>query len=231
MQAQEIKDKLKSLINEASSIDPSLERRLIEINRWVKDVKPGSLTSKRFVVAFLLQIIRDAEAWLRLKSLVSEQEQQLALDQLKPTVKYWYGYLFFQWLNKNDSKFHIWRQKLMAEEFGQRDAGVIESLTNIIRHRQGTVVQRYIADLSMATDIIISSRQNQPLCIQLTTLSEQFSQRKSQDWENTLRFWEIERGLFLSFNPTATDFENQLVNIALYNSDNLRIDSYLRFSL
>lgn len=231
MQATEIKEKLQSLINEASSIDPSLEKRLVEINRWVKYVKPGSLTSKRFVVAFLLQIIRDAEAWLRLKSLASEQEQQLALEQLKPTVKYWYSYLFAQWLNKNDPKFHIWRQKLMAGEFSQRDARVIEALTNMIRRRQGTVVQRYIADFSMATDIIISSRQNQPLCIQLTTLSDQFSQAKSKDWENTLRFWEIERGLFLSFNPTANDFENQLVNIALHNSDNLRTDIYLRFSL
>lgn len=230
MQAKEIKEKLKSLINEASSIDPSLERRLIEINRWVKDVKPGSLTSKRFVIAFLLQIIRDAEAWLRLKSLASE-EQQLALEQLKPTVKYWYGYLFAQWLNKQDPKFHIWRQKLMAGEYSQGDARVIEALTNIIRRRQGTVVQRYIADFSMATDIIISSRQNQPLCIQLTTLSNQFSQAKSKDWESTLRFWEIERGLFLSFNPTTNDFENQLVNIALHNSDNLRTDIYLRFSL
>jgi hypothetical protein len=231
LQAKEIKDKLKSLINEASSIDPSLERRLVEVNRWVKDVKPGSLTSKRFVVAFLLQIIRDAEAWLRLKSLISEQEQQFALDQLKPTVKYWYGYLFLQWLNKNDPKFHIWRQKLMAGEFNQKDARVIESLTKIIRRRQGTVVQRYIADLSMATDIIISNRQNQPLCLQLTTISEQFSQAKSKDWENTLRFWEIERGLFLSFNPRTDDFENQLVNIALYNSDNLKKKTYLRFSL
>ncbi|MCC3431771.1 MAG: hypothetical protein JGK08_17600, partial [Microcoleus sp. PH2017_04_SCI_O_A] len=52
MQAQEIKDKLNSLISEADLIDPSLARRLDEINRWVKDVKPGSLTAKKFVLAF-----------------------------------------------------------------------------------------------------------------------------------------------------------------------------------
>lgn len=231
MQAKEIKDKLKSLIREASAIDPCLARRLDEINRWVKDVKPGSLTSKRFVVAFLLQIIRDAEAWLRLKSL-SEQEQQLAFDKLKPAVKYWYSYLFDKWLNENDPKFQLWRQKLMAGQFSQKDADLIRAIDNIIKLRQGTVVQRYIADLSMATDMIISSKQQEkPLCLQLTTVSEQFSQTKSEDWENTLRFWEIERGLFLSFNPSKTDFENQIANIALYNSDNLNTGIYLKFSL
>lgn len=231
MQAIEIKEKLKSLIIEADSLDPSLARRLNEINRWVKDVRPGSLTSKRFVVAFLLQIIRDAEAWLRLKSLASEEDQQLALDQLKPAVKYWYGYLFSQWLNKNDPKFHIWRQKLMAGEFNQEDADLIKSITSIIQRRQGTVVQRYIADLSMATDIIVSSRRELPLCLQLTTLSDEHSQEKSESWENTLRFWEIERGLFLSFNPSETDFKNQIVNIALHNSDNLSTGRYLKFIL
>jgi len=52
LQAQEIKDKLNSLISAADPIDPSLARRLDEINRWVKDVKPGSLTAKKFVMAF-----------------------------------------------------------------------------------------------------------------------------------------------------------------------------------
>jgi hypothetical protein len=92
-------------------------------------------------------------------------------------------------------------------------------------------VQRYIADLSMATDIIISSREEQPLCLQLTTISAKFSQKKSEDWENTLRFWEIEKGLFLSFNPRETNFVNLVVNIALYNSNNLRRGVYLKFIL
>lgn len=231
MQGKEIKDKLKSLINEASSIDPSLARRLEEINRWVKDVKPGSLTAKRFVIAFLLQMIRDSEALLLVKSLPSEEEQQLAFGELKPILRYWYSYLFPKWLNENDPKFYIWRQKLMAGDFSQKDASLIEAIANLIKRRQGTIVQRYVADLSMATDIIISSSQEKPLCIQLTTLSDEFAQEKSENWENTLRFWEIERGLFLSFNPSETDFVNQIVNVALYNSDHLRIGFYLKFSL
>ena len=231
MQAIEIKDKLKSLIIEASVLDPSLARRLDEINRWVKDVRPGSLTSKKFVVAFLIQIIRDSQLWLDIKALASEEEKQSYYEEMTPTEKYWYGQLFPKWLSDNDPKFYIWRRKLMAGEFRREDAQLIESITNMIKRRQGSVVQRYIADLSMATDIIVSSRLELPLCIQLTTLSEEFYQEKSEEWANTLQLWGIERGLFLSFNPGETDFENQIVNISLYNSDNLRQGFYLKFRL
>ena len=231
MQGKDIQEKLASLIEEASAIDPSLATRLDEINRWVKDVKPGLLTAKRFVMLFLLQVIRDAEAWIILKSIPSEEEQQAAFDALQPTLKYWYSYLFPKWLSENDPKFYIWRQKLMAGVFSQEDARLIESVANSVKRRGGTVVQRYIADLSMATDIIVSGRQNKPLCLQLTTLSEEFSQEKLEDWKDTLRFWEIERGLFLSYNPRATDFVNQIVNITLYNSDNLRTEAYLKLIL
>ncbi|MEW6498092.1 MAG: hypothetical protein AB1589_37165 [Cyanobacteriota bacterium] len=231
MQGKEIQEKLKSLIKEASAIDSSLATRLDEIYRWVKDVKPGSLTAKKFVILFLLQIIKDAEAWLIVKSLPSEEEQQSAFDALQPTLKYWYSDLFPKWLSENDPKFYIWRQKLMAEEFSQEDTRLLEAVANTVTRRGGTVVQRYIADLSMATDIIVSSRQNKSLCIQLTTLSDEFSQNKSEDWENTLQFWEIDRGLFLSYNPSAANYVNQIVNIALYNSNHLKTGVYLKFSL
>ncbi|QLE42065.1 hypothetical protein FD723_17660 [Nostoc sp. C052] len=231
MQAKEIKTQLTLLIEEASIIDPGLAKRLEEINRWVKDIKPGSLTAKRFVILFLQQMIQDAEVWLKLKSLPSEEEQQSALRVLNPTLKYWYGYLFPKWLSGNDPKFYIWRRKLMAGEFNQEDAKLIGSIANNIKSCGGTTVLRYVADLSMATDIIVSSTQKSPLCIQLTSVSEEFSQEKFDHWENTLIFWAIDRGLFLSYNPRATDFVNQIVNILLYNSDNLSIGSYLKFNL
>lgn len=220
-----------SLIREASSIDPSLARRLDEINRWVKDVKPGSLTTKRFVILFLQQIIRDAQIWLDIKAIASVEEQQLYYEQMTATEKYWYSELFCQWLSENDPKFSIWRQKLMAGEFSQEDADLMKSVVNNIERRGGTVVQRYIADLSMATDIIISSRQEKSLCVQLTRVSDEFSQEKSQDWETTLLNWGIERGLFLSYNPAKPDFVNQIANMALYNSDNIKVGLYLKFSL
>jgi hypothetical protein len=231
VQAKEIKDKLKLLHTEASVIAPHLAIRLDEINRWVKDVKPGSLTAKRFVMLFLLQIISDAEVWLRLKSLPSQEEQYLALNALPPTLKYWYSYLFPKWLNEKDLKFYIWKQKLMSGEFIQKDKELIECVTNSIKLHGGTVVKRYIADFSMATDIIVSSRQDNPLCIQLTSLSDGLSQQKFNDWENTLRYWEIKRGLFLSYNPSAKHFVNQIVYLILHNSDNLRLGAYLKFSL
>ena len=231
MQAKDIKKRLKKLIEEASVVDPNLESRLNEIDRWVGDIKIGSLTAKRFLILFLEQIIRDAEAWLRFKSLPSQKEQQAAMEALNPTLKYWYDYLFPKWLAYNDPKFYIWRRRLMAGKFTQNDASLIAAVANNIQLRGGTVVQRYIADLSMSTDIIVSGRQKESLCVQITSLSKEFCQEKSNDWESTLRFWGIERGLFLSYNPGESSFVNQIANITLYNSNHLKISVYLRFNM
>lgn len=229
MQAKEIKEKLKSLIEQASSIDQNLARRLDEINRWVKNIKPGSLTAKPFVIAFLLEVITDSTIWLIVKSLPSEEEQKTKFEQMTPIERYWYAYLFPRWFNASDSKFYIWKQKLMAGEFNQLDDDIIKLIAQDIVSREGSFWQRYIADLSMATDLIVS-RNNEPLCIQVTSLSEEFNYQKYQAWQNTLRSWEIERGLFLSYNPKDADFVNQLVNVALYNSDYLSGGKYLKFS-
>ncbi|MEA5593969.1 hypothetical protein [Rivularia sp. UHCC 0363] len=230
MQAKDIKNRLKSLIREASIVDPSLASRLDEIDRWVKDLKPGSLTAKKFVILFLEQVIRDAEAWLRVKSLPTYEEQQAAFNALKPSLKFWYSYLFPKWLNENDAKFYIWRQKLMSGEFAGEDIDFIASVINNVQRRGGTVVKRYIADLSMATDIIVSSKSDKSLCVQLTSLSEEFFQEKSNNWESTLRFWKIDKGLLLSYNPGVTDFVDRIVNVTLYNSDNLETGIYLTFN-
>ncbi|MFN6464232.1 MAG: hypothetical protein RMZ41_020785 [Nostoc sp. DedVER02] len=230
MQATEIKDKLKSLTLQASSVDENLARRLEEINRWVKNIKPGSLTAKPFVIAFLLEVITDSTIWLIIKSLPSEEEQKAKFDLMTPIERYWYGYLFPRWINASDSKFYIWKQKLMAGEFNQVDDDIIRSIAQDVVSREGSFWQRYIADLSMATDLIVSSRNNQPLCIQVTSVSEELNYQKYQAWQNTLRSWEIERGLFLSYNPKDTNFVNQLVNVALYNSDYLSGGKYLKFS-
>lgn len=230
MQAREVKEKLKSLISEASSIDPNLAKRLDEIRRWVKDTKDGSLNTKKLVMAFLLELIEDSEVWLQLKVQTLE-EQQAAFDQMASPVRYWYSYLFPKWLNETDPKLYIWKQKMMAGQFNQEDAKLLAAIIDEIESRQGTVLQRYVADLSMATDLIVSGSQEKPLCVQLTSVSDEFSETKHQNWENTLRGWGIERGLFLSFNPSETGFIKQLVNIALYNSNNLTNGSYLKFSL
>ncbi len=230
MQAQEIKDKLKSLIREADSIDPSLALRLGEVDRWVKDVKPGTLTAKKFVMAFLLQLVSDSEVWLAVKSLPSEAAQQAAFELMTPAERYWYRYLFPKWLSETDRKFYIWKKKLMAGKFNPADDRILQSIATHIQQRTDTsFIQRYIADLSMATDSIVSNRQEQPLCIQVTTVSDEFSQQKYENWQKTLQDWGIDRGLFLSYDINDENFLNQLANIALYNSDNLPAGRYLKF--
>ncbi|AFW97258.1 hypothetical protein ANA_P10093 (plasmid) [Anabaena sp. 90] len=230
MQAKEVKDQLKFLISEASSIDPSLEKRLDEVYRWIKDKKNGLLNTKKPLMAFLLELINDAEVWLELQ-LLTKEEQQAALNLFTPPVRYWYSYLFPKWLNELDPKLYKWKPKMMGGQFTQEDAKLLTAITNEITSRQGSVLQRYVADLSMATDLIVSGSQEQALCIQFTSISEEFSDSKYQEWKTTLFKWSIDRGLFLSFDPSYPEFIKQLVNIALYNSNNLKIGSYLKFSV
>ena len=172
MHPQQIREKLKSLIEEASSIDPNLAIKLNQINNWIKDVKPGTLMSKRFVLLFLQQFIRDTEIRLDIKRLTSEAERQDVYELMTPPERYWYGELFPRWLSKNDPKFHIWRKKLMSGEFNQEDEKLINLIADVIKRNGGQVLQRYIIDLSMASDIMVSSIQEQPLCIQLTSQSQ-----------------------------------------------------------
>ncbi|BAZ83902.1 hypothetical protein [Dolichospermum compactum] len=231
MQSLKIKEKLNSLIEEASTVDPNLAIRLNQINLWIKDFKPGTLISKKFVMLFLQQFIRDAEIHLDIKSLASEEEQQAFYQAMTPPEKYWYSELFPKWLSNYDKNFYTWRKKLMAGDFSQEDGKLIDSIANSIRLHGGKTLQRYIVDFSMATDIIVSSTHENPLCIQLTSQSQEFSQKKSDDWENNLILWGIERGLFLSYNPGRSNFINQIVNIAIDKSDNLNIGIYQKLNL
>ncbi|WP_353930177.1 hypothetical protein WJM97_18040 [Okeanomitos corallinicola TIOX110] len=230
MQAKEIKDKLKSLIEKASMIDPQLAKRLNEINRWLKYTRPGSLTAKPLVLAFLLEIITDSTIWLIIQSLPTAAARQAKFDQMTANERYWYGYLFPKWINSTDAKFYIWKKKMMAGEFNQLDDDIIKSLAQTIVRREGTFWQRYIADLSMATDLIVSNHQHKPLCIQVTSVSEELHGKKYEKWQNALQMWEIERGLFLSYNPGEIGFIHQLVNVVLYNSDHLSEGKYVNFS-
>ncbi|HEY9836438.1 MAG TPA: hypothetical protein V6D27_06035, partial [Vampirovibrionales bacterium] len=76
----------------ASSVDPGLEYRLEEIWRWIKDMRPGLLMQKKFLMGFLLEVIKDAEFWLALKVLTDEERESF-LNQLTPPVRYWYEFL------------------------------------------------------------------------------------------------------------------------------------------
>lgn len=229
MYGKDIKLQLKSLIKQATLLDSDLAQRLREINRWIKDLKGGSLTAKQLVSAFLLQIIADSRVLLSIKALPTLEEQQAVFANMTPTARYWYQELFPRWLQHNDPKFYIWKQKLMSGQFNQNDAEIIRILSQQVIKRGGTAWQRYIADLSMATDLIISYNQSNPLCLQITSLSTEFSQEKYQQWQRTLHDWGIVRGLFLSYNPGDANFLNYLINLATYNSDHLKEGNALKF--
>jgi hypothetical protein len=230
LQANKIELKLKELSRLASLEEPGLAHRLDEVRRWIKDIRPGLLVRKNVLMAFLLELIGDADFWLNLKSL-TEEEKQLFLNHLPSPVRYWYEVLFPKWFNENDSRFYIWKQKLRSGEFDREDAELIEAIAALVASREGTVVHRYIADLSMATDVIVSSSSTgKPLCVQLTTMSDEFSEEKYNEWKDTLQQWRIERGIFVSYNPGQEEFVDRLVNVVLHNSNHLQQEKYIKFS-
>ena len=221
MQAREIEPKLKQLSRLAWSTEPALAQRLDEVRRWIKDIRPGLLTQKRVLVGFLLELIKDGEFWLKLQILTSE-ERKIFLQHLPSPVIYWYENLFPKWFNENDHKFYIWKQKLRSGEFNREDAELIESVACQIKSRDGYVVHRYIADLSMATDVIVSSNAGKPLCVQLTTMSGELCNHKYKEWKDTLQQWNIRRGIFVSYNPGLDRSVIQLVNLILSGSGSIR---------
>jgi len=228
LQAREIEPKLKQLSRLASSTEPALAQRLEEVRRWIKDIRPGLLTNKGVLLGFLLELIKDGEFWLKLQSLTNE-EREIFLQHLPSPVIYWYENLFPKWFNENDHKFYIWKQKLRSGEFSQEDGELIESVAHQIKSRNGCVVHRYIADLSMATDVIVSSSTGKPLCVQLTTMSGELSEGKYKEWKDTLKQWEIRRGIFVSYNPSQDRSVAQLVNLVLHNSNHLKEAKYIKF--
>ena len=228
MQAREIEPKLKQLSRLAWSTEPALAQRLDEVTHWIKDIRPGLLMQKGVLVGFLLELIKDGEFWLKLQSLTNE-ERQLFLKHLPSPVRYWYENLFPKWLHENDHKFYIWKQKLRSGEFNQEDAELLKSISRQIKSRDGCVVHRYIADLSMATDVIVSSSTGKPLCVQLTTMSGELCNHKYKEWKSTLQQWKIRRGIFVSYNPGQDRSVIQLVNLVLHNSKHLTEAKYIKF--
>lgn len=229
LQGKQLKEKLRLLIYEATATDPVLLNRVTAIYRWVQDVKPGSLVAKKLLSAFLLQFISDATVWLTLQSLDDPIDRQVVLSSMTPTERYWYEILFPRWLQGNDTKFHTWKQKIMAGEFLATDADIVQAIAQTISQREGDFLQRYIADLSMATDLVVSRHDKQPLCVQITSVRPEFTEEKYEKWKQTLHLWQIDRGLFISYNPSSEDYLNQVVNLVLFNSDNLRSGHYLKY--
>ncbi|MGL4883123.1 MAG: hypothetical protein ACRC8K_19000 [Waterburya sp.] len=212
LQAKDIKPRLNSLIAEAETVNQSLASRLRQISRWVKDTKPGSLMKKKELLFFLIELIEDVEFWLDLSQLESE-EYKLLINELNPTDRYWYTTLFPQWFEQYDPKFTTWKQKLMAGEFQAKDSQFLNLLSDNLKKRGGSVLWRYICDLSMATDLIVSSMGDKPLCVQLTVTNDSLLDTKKTNWKTTVQQWKIARAYFLSYNPvTRTGNELEIIN-------------------
>ncbi len=215
----------------ASSVEPGLANRLGEISRWLKNKKDGLLVSKPFVMDFLLELIVDAQTYLDLKTLTTLERQEF-LDQMTPTERYWYDFLFPKWFNEPDLKLPTWKQKMMAGEFTKEDEPFINVIINKIERDGGTFLRRYIVDLSMATDLVVSGRLGMPLCVQITRVYDALSMEKKHQWKRTLRYWAIERGLFVSFNPAnKIKIVDRLSNEILLQSDHLASQCYAECSI
>jgi hypothetical protein len=231
IQVKDIEPELKRLIAEARPVETGLAERLDEMRRWIKTKKPGQLMSKRHVMDFLIELYVDARVWLDLKALEPDA-RQACIDQMTPAEQYWYTELFPRWFNEPDPKLSIWEQKLMAGEFDQEDKELIDNLCDRIDQRQGSSWAGYILDLSMATDLIASSTLKIPLSVQLTTVSSQLAVDKKARWELTLRYWKIQRALFVSFNPMRDerrpvgDHRSLLESRILQESDRLPASCY-----
>ena len=226
---EDIRLKLIRLIQEAQSVSPNLASRLDEMRRWIAHKKSGLLMRKRHVMALLTELIEDADFWLAIQSL-PEQDKDAEFAQLSQAEQYWYKYLFPAWFNEPDPKLNIWKQNLMAEKFEGSDAPFIERICKEIELCGGDTCNPYIADLSMATDLIASGKRNLALCVQLTSIRDSLATGKRNDWNSTLIYWKIERGLFIGYNP----MQNQVSSVGecvFRHSDQLPEKCYFIVSL
>jgi hypothetical protein len=53
----------------------------------------------------------------------------------------------------------------------------------------------------MATDLMISGQSKQPLAVQLTMSNPELLDEKRSNWEETLIYWNIKRGVLFSYSP------------------------------
>jgi hypothetical protein len=221
----EIKAEFTKLIEESSSVSPKLSQRLSEMNRWIADKKPGLLMSKPYVMQLLRELIADAAFLLAIESLPLEDREPLFAD-LSQTEKYWYKILFPAWINEQDPKKDAWKKKLMAGEFNKSDERLIDKVCQEIKNLGGDTVNPYIADLSMATDLIASGIERLPLCVQLTSVQDSYSQTKQVNWLSTLEYWKIKRGLFIDFNPRLSQVEFKIAQKVFQDSDRIKENCY-----
>lgn len=231
IQAEQIEIKLKELTIKARSINPNLASKLKNLCHWIKGKSPGKLREKKYVAAVLIELIQDLEIWFLLNQL-SKNEKELVFSNKTPAEKYWFDFLLPQWFDKEDKYLPCWKQKLMKGEYNDDDEPFRNTLSHEIKKFQGYSLWRYLLDLSMATDIIVSYTSSNPLCVQYTKSSPENTVDKKEKWENTLSYWGIRRGIFVCVHPNSKiQGLKKLVNLSLIQSDVLLDDCYIVFNI
>lgn len=219
LHANEIKPRLKELRKKALSIEPNLATRINKIGTTVFKYKNELIDKKQFLIEFLNEFYYDIQTYLSLpKEKIQEFYQQ---KNISLTEYYWYSLVLSNWLTKEDPKFSYWIEKLLLEEYKGNDQNLILALTQKINTRtDGSASHRYILDLSMATDLLVSHvpSQLQPVFVQLTgiptfrdgQLNPDFI-KKQQRWDSTLSYWCIKRALLVAHNSEVNRPDNLLI--------------------
>lgn len=219
---------LQALQEEAEEIDPYLANKIQKILNWIKDYKIGFLNSKRDVCYFLRQFIQDSRIHIALNSVSNQEERISFVEYFNCVERYWHEEMFPNWLKKEDTKFRIWKQKLV-QGLEESDNKYLQHFSKSINSKpKSDSLYKYIADFSMATDIIVSYSK-QKASIQLTTSQFKHCGQKIQNWEETLRYWDINKGIFVSFSPNQ-EIE-RVVNQILWKANNLKEPEYSKLEL
>lgn len=173
----------------------------------------------------LTELVDDTDFWLAMQSLTKNDRDTL-LDTLSPSEQFWYNTLFPAWFNEPDPKQEKWKKNLMGNNFQGNDATLINDICNEIEKLGGTTHNPYIADLSMATDLIASGAKQLPLCVQITTVRHELATDKEAAWLETLRYWKIMQGLFVSLNPSLQQVEKSVAQQIYVYSDHSSKECY-----
>ncbi len=227
---EDVKSDLIQLIQDSKDVSPELASRLDEMSRWIVQKKSGLLRSKSHVMQLLQELIEDSTFWLSIQ-LLSEEDKSTELAELSTLEMYWYLQLFPAWFNEKDPKLHIWKENLMAGNFEGKDAAFINKICSKLKNCGGETLNPFIADLSMSTDFIASGSQQIPLCVQITTVRDALSKDKQTQWQKTLEYWSIKRGIFISYNPSQIRVDVKIAQHTLMHSDRLSEQCYHRLTI
>jgi hypothetical protein len=227
LQAIEIKARLQVLKKKALLVEPKLVARINEIGITLSKSKYKNelLDEKRFLISFLNEFYYDIQTYIYdIKPILNLPQGKIEnfcqQKNLSVTEYYWYSVILPNWLSQEDPKFSYWIEKLIQEEYTGSDEDLIIALTKTINAKSdGSASNRYILDLSMATDLLISHvpTKLEPVFVQLTgTPIFRGRQRnpdfltKQQKWNNTLSCWGIKRALLVAHDAQVNTPDNLL---------------------